>query len=75
MLAAYKGDADIEASAVALYQELPGPVAYGATRLLTSALVDAEGRSLVRGAAAVQGALQMTRDWCTRGGCGRCPLS
>jgi len=75
LLAAYKGDAELEASAVALYQELPGPVAYGATRLLTSALVDAEGRPLVRGAAAVQGALQMTRDWCTRGGCGRCPLS
>lgn len=75
LLAAFAGDEAFETGTTRLYRELPGPPAYGATRLLSGALQDAEGKSLVRGGAATQGALQMTRDWCTRGGCGRCPLS
>jgi hypothetical protein len=57
------------------YRALRAPLSYGRTKLIANALSDVAGRSLVRGAAATQGALQMTHDWCTQGGCGRCPLS
>ncbi len=74
LLAAFAHDDTIAASVQAIYRELPGPP-YGKTNALTKALLDDTGTSLVRGAAAGQGALQMVRDWCTQGGCGRCPLS
>jgi Protein of unknown function (DUF2851) len=69
------GDAGLEQEIIGVYRGLPGPQPYGRTRLLATALSDIKCSSLVQGAAAVQGALQMTRDWCTQGGCGRCPLS
>jgi len=75
LLAAYPEETAITDGVAAIYAALPGPAPYGSTRLLTTALIDAEGISLVRGTAALQGAIQMTRDWCSRGGCGRCPLS
>lgn len=75
LLAAHPADAPLAATMEQVYAALPAPVTYAQTRLLTGALQDAAGHSLVRGAAAVQGALALSRDWCTQGGCGRCPLS
>ncbi|HLZ70891.1 MAG TPA: DUF2851 family protein [Dehalococcoidia bacterium] len=75
LLAAHGADADLAAAVFAAYEALPASASYGATRPLTAALRTANGRSLLRGAAATQGALALTRDWCTQGGCGRCPLS
>jgi len=75
LLAAQATDTALAATVTQLYAALPAPVTYAQTRLLTTALQDDAGHSLVRGAAAVQGALALSRDWCTQGGCGRCPLS
>ncbi len=75
LLAISSDDPVFEQTVLDVYRRMPGPQTYGRTRLLASALKDEEGASLVRGAAGVQGALQMTRDWCTQGGCGHCPLS
>lgn len=61
--------------ASALASRLPAAGAYGRLSLLTGALT-AGSRSLVTTSAlAQQGALGLDRDWCRRGGCGRCPLS
>lgn len=75
LLAAWPGNAALQDAVIAAYGALPAPATYGATRALAGALHDARERTLVRGAAAAQGALALTRDWCTQGGCGRCPLS
>jgi hypothetical protein len=75
LLAAHEAEAELGGAAFAVYEALPAPAAYGITRPLKLALGAANGRRQVRGAAAAQGALTLTRDWCTRGGCGRCPLS
>jgi hypothetical protein len=68
------GDAALAARARALYAKLPRPAAYGATRFLESALAS-EGVRLPLNARRSQGLLALHRDWCTQGGCGRCPLS
>ncbi|MHB8577044.1 MAG: DUF2851 family protein, partial [Dehalococcoidia bacterium] len=75
LLATYPADEAVTSAVSVAYRDLPAPAAYGQTKLIANALVNAEGKSLVRGAAAMQGALHMTRDWCTQGGCGRCALS
>jgi hypothetical protein len=75
LAAVWPDDADLAERVAAIYRALPAPVAYGSTRPLATALRDERGHTLVRGAAAAQGALQLTRHWCTQGGCGRCPLS
>lgn len=81
----------LETAAISLYGRLPRPAAYGATRLIETAI--ASGADEVRAAAAgtageggrpprvritarrAQGLLGLHRDWCNEGGCGRCPLS
>jgi hypothetical protein len=68
------GDPALEAQARALYARLPRPAAYGATRFLENALAS-EGVRLPLNARRAQGLLALHRDWCTQGGCGRCPLS
>jgi hypothetical protein len=65
----------VGAAVLACFRRLPAPPPYGATRAMAGALRDGSGRTLLRGAAAAQGALLMTREWCTQGGCGRCALS
>jgi hypothetical protein len=68
------GDAALGARAGALFQRLPRPAAYGVTRFLEQALASDGVRPRI-GAAGAQGLLALHRDWCTQGGCGRCPLS
>ena len=74
LLAAY-GAEQIGEAVFACFRRLPAPQTYGISRVIAGALRDERDRSLLRSAASVQGAVQMTRDWCTQGGCGRCPLS
>ncbi len=65
------GDA---ARARALYARLPRPAAYGVTRFLEGALASG-GARVPLDARRAQGLLALHHDWCTQGGCGRCPLS
>ncbi|MBF6598913.1 MAG: DUF2851 family protein [Dehalococcoidia bacterium] len=67
-------DPSLGAPARALYAILPRPASYGATRFLEDALASSAER-LPLGARRAQGLLALHRDWCTQGGCGRCPLS
>jgi hypothetical protein len=48
---------------------------YGKTLFLERALVRLDGRRRPRRALEQQGLLAYLEDWCSRGGCGRCPLS
>ncbi len=61
--------------AMALAASLPAAAAYGKTRFLEANLAPAEGNRAVRGALAQQGLLSLLSEWCSQGGCGRCPLS
>jgi hypothetical protein len=72
--AAASGDPAVAARARALYARLPRPSAYGATRSLERAIAS-EGVRIPLDARRSQGLLALHRDWCTQGGCGRCPLS
>jgi hypothetical protein len=56
------------------FHALPSPPAYGRTAHLYRALKQ-DGRQLIRRADASQAALHLYANYCTRGGCGRCPLS
>jgi hypothetical protein len=55
----------------ALFAGLPLPARYGAVRHLHEAAGDAVGLSARR----QQGMLYLLRQYCTQGGCGKCPLS
>lgn len=59
-----------EEAALALLRRLPSPGTYGLLRPLEGWL---GGR--FRTAAALQGAILLHREYCTRGACGRCPFS
>jgi Protein of unknown function (DUF2851) len=61
-------------AALRCFHALPTPQPYGRTAHLQRALSQG-GNSLIRGADRSQGALYLWRQYCTRGGCGRCPLS
>lgn len=54
---------------------LPAGEPYRPTAHLARNLRDARGRRLITNALRQQGALALNREWCRRGGCGRCPLS
>ncbi len=54
---------------------LPAGEPYGAIAHLARNLRDGRGRALLRSALDQQGGLALAQAWCTRGGCGRCPLS
>lgn len=62
------------AAARRLYERLPRPASYGRTRFLEEALAS-EGVRVPINARRAQGLLALQKDWCTQGGCGRCPLS
>ncbi len=68
------GDPALESAARALFAKLPRAAVYGVTRYLEEALAS-EGVRVPVNARAAHGLLALNRDWCTQGGCGRCPLS
>ena len=68
------GDAALEGAARALFAKLPRAAVYGVTRYLEEALAS-EGVRVPVNARRAHGLLALNRDWCTQGGCGRCPLS
>ncbi len=68
------GDAALAGRARALYAKLPRPAVYGVTRYLEEAL-GSDGVRVPVNLARQHGMLALHRDWCTQGGCGRCPLS
>jgi hypothetical protein len=70
-LAASRG---LEAEALGLLEVLPAGASYGKTGFLESNLRPAKGR-IARTALEQQGLLGLIRQWCSQGGCGRCPLS
>lgn len=69
-LAAAYDDLGLARAAHALIEEWPAPPPYGRTRALAG-LVGVTPRD----ALTAHGLLRMQELWCTRGGCGRCPLS
>ena len=68
-------DASLRPRALALLEALPAGASYGKTRFLEHNLKRANGKKRVRGVLAQQGLLGLLNDWCSQGGCGRCPLS
>lgn len=72
--AAASGEPGCAAAARALFARLPRPAVYGLTRYLEDSLAS-EGVRLPLNARRAQGLIGLHRDWCTQGGCGRCPLS
>jgi hypothetical protein len=68
------GDPALAGNARDLFDRLPRPSSYGVTRFLENAL-RSSGERLPLNARRAQGLLALHRDWCTQGGCGRCPLS
>ncbi len=67
-------DAAISTPARALFAKLPRPAVYGLTRFIEDALAS-EGVKAPVNARRAQGLLELQRNWCTKGGCGRCSLS
>jgi hypothetical protein len=67
-------DAALNAKARALFARLPRPAVYGATRFIEEAL-SSQGTRVPVNARRAQGLLELQRNWCTQGGCGRCGLS
>ncbi|MBI5948091.1 MAG: DUF2851 family protein [Chloroflexi bacterium] len=63
-----------EASVEAAWLALPSPGTYGRLKRLEGWLGHGGGRPFAS-AARLQGGLLLHRDYCTRGMCGRCPLS
>ena len=58
-----------------LAAQLPALPVYGKTRQLEANLAKSGGGRRVQLALEQQGLLAMHTDWCSQGGCGRCPLS
>jgi len=63
--------AGLEGQAEALYRRLPLAARYGPVKHLHAAL----GNAVPAGARRQQGMLYLLREYCSRGGCGRCVLS
>jgi hypothetical protein len=57
-----------------LLQGLPAAPSYGKTAFLEANLRPERGR-IARNALQSQGMLAYVAEWCSQGGCGRCPLS
>lgn len=70
LAAALAASAEEEAHVGAVYGELPLPARYGAVRHLHRALAPVR-----LSARRQQGMLYLLKQYCTQGGCGRCPLS
>jgi uncharacterized protein DUF2851 len=67
-------DGALEGRARELLEEMGAAAVYGKTAFLEANL-RAGGRRTVRTALEQQGLLGLLGRWCSRGGCGRCPLS
>ena len=63
-----------ETTCEATLAAFPSPGTYGALKSLERWLTSSEGKPFTS-AAALQAGLLLHRDYCTRGMCGRCPLS
>jgi hypothetical protein len=61
-------------AALAALRSLAAGSAYGRTAFLAANLAPAKGR-VARNALQSQGLLGYVAEWCSQGGCGRCPLS
>jgi hypothetical protein len=59
---------------LAVLEALPAGTSYGKTAFLASNLRPVRGR-VARSALQSQGLLGYVAEWCSQGGCGRCPLS
>jgi hypothetical protein len=70
LAAALAGPAAEELHAAAVYGALPLPARYGAVRHLHRALAPVRPSARRQ-----QGMLYLLKQYCTQGGCGRCPLS
>ena len=68
-------DASARPRVTALLDDLRAGAAYGKTAFLEANLREGARRRLVRTALEQQGLLAFLGQWCSRGGCGRCPLS
>lgn len=69
------GSPALQAAAEALYRRWPRPSPYGITRHLDQALSVGEEEGIAVNARRQQGMLYLYKAYCSRGGCGRCPLS
>ena len=65
----------LKEKALDLYEAMPVMAAYGKTAFLESYLRNEVGKRPVKTAMEQQGLLAFVSQWCSRGGCGRCPLS
>jgi hypothetical protein len=68
-------DPALRDQAQTLLAGLAAGAAYGKTAFLEANLRAPGGRRLVRTALEQQGLLAFLGQWCSQGGCGRCPLS
>jgi hypothetical protein len=68
-------DPALRPRAEALLTALGAAAAYGKTAFLERTLRADAGRRPVRSALEQQGLLAYLGEWCSQGGCGRCPLS
>ena len=64
-----------DAEILAALDAIPSPGTYGRLRLLEGWLSRGQSARPFRSASALQGGLALHLDYCTRGFCGRCPLS
>jgi hypothetical protein len=69
------GDAAPAEAARALYRRWPRPSPFSITRHLDQAMSTGRGEGVRIDARRQQGMLHLYRNYCTQGGCGRCPLS
>ena len=63
-----------EATVQRLYNDIPDPGSYGLTAYLEG-ILRRQHNSLLKSAAERQGLLLLQKEYCSRGGCGSCPLS
>jgi hypothetical protein len=68
------GERQLVEATLRAFHALPSPPAYGRTAHLYRAL-RSDGRTVIQRADQSQAALHLYAYYCTRGGCGRCPLS
>jgi hypothetical protein len=68
-------DDSLRPRALSLLEGLPAGAAYGKTRFLEANLRRPDNKRRVRAVLAQQGLLGLLNDWCSQGGCGRCPFS
>jgi hypothetical protein len=66
---------ELQAAVEALLAQLRPLAPYGKTAFLEANLRHPDGKRRVGSALEQQGLLAFLNDWCSRGGCGKCPLS